>query len=346
MSLSVGIIGLPNAGKSTLFKCLTQKEVEIQPYAFTTIEPNVGIVPVPDSRLQKIAQICNPQKTTPAFIKFIDIAGLVKEAHKGEGLGNQFLAKVRECQAIVEVVRGFKDNKVEHVEESIDSQRDVQIIKTELLMKDYQTVKKLLDKLKTQQVDTKTKKKEIRTLQKIKEGLDQEKKISQLELTPDELYLIKPYQFLTAKPTIYLLNTNQEFKDKISFSQPNSLKMNLKLEEEILELSPKEQEELGMKSHLDQLIKACYNILNLITFYTVAGQKEVRAWSLKQGSNILKAAEKVHSDFKQKFIKAQAIKWNKLIELKSWKNAQESGEIRTVGKDYIVQDGDVIEIKI
>lgn len=346
MSLSVGIVGLPNAGKSTLFKCLTQNKVEIQPYAFTTIEPNMGVVAVPDSRLKKVAQICNPQKVTPASIKFIDIAGLVKQAHKGEGLGNQFLAKIRECQAIVEVVRGFKDDQVEHVEKSIDPPRDAQIIKTELLMKDSQTAKKLLDKLESKRTDSKTEKKKVDLLQRIRKALNQEKKISQLPLTEKENHLIKSYQFLTAKPTIYLLNINQESKESVSSPVPQALKIDLKLEQEILELTSKEQKELKMQSNLDQLIKACYNILNLITFYTVAGQKEVRAWSLKQGSGILQAAQKVHSDFREKFIRAQVIGWKELIKLNSWKKAKDLGELNTVGKEYGVQDGDVIEFKI
>lgn len=342
MSFSVGIVGLPNTGKSTLFKALTKKQIDIAPYAFTTISPNVGKVYVPDERLKKIVEIIKPQKITPASIEFIDIAGLVKEAHKGEGLGNQFLAQIRECRLILEIVRDFKADQVEQVEKGINPERDREIIKTELILKDLETTEKALEKLeKKAKSEDKEAIQKINILTKIQKGFSQGRKISEMELDPEENLLIKEFQFLTAKPVIYLLNVDQE-----TDVRAETLKINLKLEEEISELSESEIKELKLKSNLDYLIKACYNILDLITFYTVTGRKETRAWPIKRGSSSLEAAAKVHSDFKEKFIKAEVISWEKLIEAKSWTKAKELGWLKTVGKDYEIKDGDMIEFKI
>jgi small GTP-binding protein len=286
MSFSVGIVGLPNVGKSTLFKALTKKQVDIADYPFTTIDPNIGVVAVPDERLDKIAEVIKPAKKTPTVIEFVDIAGLVKNAHKGEGLGNQFLAQIRNCDAIVEVVKIFG--------EKANPEDDIETIKTELEMKDLDS--------------------------KEKENL------------------------LAKKPIIYLLNTD----DKTKFSPPkfDYLAMNLKDEAEISELSAEEAKELGLESKFDQLILACYNILSLITFYTITGGQETRAWTLQKGQNCPQAGGKVHSDFEEKFIKAEVVNWQKLIEAGSWVKAREKGWIQTAGKDYIVRDGDVIEFKI
>ena len=294
MSFSVGIVGLPNVGKSTLFKALTKKEVDIASYPFTTISPNVGVVHVPDERLLRIAEIIKPEKITPTIIEFIDIAGLVKDSHKGEGLGNQFLAQIRNCDAVLEIVRAFEDQNVENVAGKIDPQNDIETIKTELELKDLESEEK--------------------------ENL------------------------LGKKPIIYLLNTN----DKGKYEEPkvNHLSMNLKDELEVSELSESEKKELGMESQLDRLVLACYNILDLITFYTIAGGKETRAWTLKRGSAAPEAGGKVHSDFKEKFIKAEIIPYQKLVTAGSWQIAREKGWIQMEGKDYIVQDGDVIEFKI
>lgn len=292
MSFSVGIIGLPNTGKSTLFKALTKKQVAIADYPFTTIEPNVGTVAVPDERLEKISQIVKPEKTTKTVIEFIDIAGLVKGAHKGEGLGNQFLSYIRPCDGVIEVVRVFKTS---NIREEINPEKDIEIIETELLMKDREIGDNVL----------------------------------------------------TSKPKIYLFNTGNDrelFSENCS--QRTVLCINSKLEEEISELTPEELKELGIKSQLDQLILACYNVLCLITFFTITGGKEARAWTLKNGSNALEAADKVHSDFKEKFIKAEVINWQKLFEAGSWNKAKEIGWIKIAGKEYIIQDGDVIEFKI
>jgi len=352
MSFSIGIVGLPNVGKSTLFKALTRQRVDIAPYPFTTISPNIGKVFVPDERLEKIAQIVKPEKITPTTIEFIDIAGLVKGAHKGEGLGNQFLAQIRNCDAIVEVVRAFKDENVQHVEKEVNPKRDLEIVEIELLMKDLETIDKILAKLeKEAKSGDKEKSKKFDLLKKIRENLVLEKKVSDISLSEEENSLIKEFQFLTQKPIIYLFNTDQSNKFKIderlkSKVGSHYLISNLKFEEEVSELSEKEIEELKIKPFLDQLILTCYNILSLITFFTIAGGKETRAWTIKKGVLAPEAGGKVHSDFEKKFIRAEVIPWQKLIELGAWKKARELGQIKTAGRDYLVQDGDIIEFKI
>jgi len=286
MSFSVGIVGLPNVGKSTLFKALTRKEVNIADYPFTTIDPNVGIVAVPDERLKKIAEVIKPEKITPTIIEFVDIAGLVKNAHQGEGLGNQFLAQIRNCDAILEVLKCFGDN--------INPKEDMKTVEIEFEMKDKQS--------------------------KEEENL------------------------LSKKPIIYIINTDGKTQCRIPGL--NYLEMNLKDEEEILNLNEEEIKELGIKSKLDQLIVNCYTILDLITFYTITGGKETRAWTLKKGSNAPTAGGMVHSDFEEKFIKADLIPWQELVEAGGWKEAREKGKIKTVGRDHVVENGDVIEFKI
>ena len=343
MSFSIGIVGLPNVGKSTLFKALTKKPVDIGPYPFTTVHPNVGVVQVPDERLEKIAQIIKPEKVTPTVIEFIDIAGLVKGSHRGEGLGNQFLAQIRNCDAVLEVVRAFEARNVENALGEVNPEKEIEIVETELLMKDLETIEKILSKIE-KEAKTKDKKslKKLEILKKMKEEVSQGKKISEIDLK--EKGELKEYQFLTQKPILYLLNTDG--KKDYQIPGLNYLVINLKEEEEISELSNSEKKELGMKSQLDQLILSCYNILDLITFFTVAGGKETRAWTLKQGSKAPEAGGVVHSDFKEKFIRAEVIPWQKLVESGSWLKAREKGLIRTVGKDYLVQDGDIIEFKI
>lgn len=343
MSFSVGIVGLPNAGKSTLFKALTKHKVDIAAFPFTTIKPNIGVVAVPDERLKKIAEIIKPEKITPTIIEFVDIAGLVKGAHKGQGLGNQFLAQIRNCDAIVETVRGFEDPKVEHIEGNVNPIRDMETIRIELIMKDLETLSVIVSNL-DKEAKTKDKKiiNKLELFKKLENWLSQSKLISELDLTEEEGLEIKEYQFLTAKPIIYLLNNGGKSLDL----KTEYLTFNLKLEEEVSELSENEQKELEVKSQLDRLILACYNILGLITFFTVAGGKETRAWTLKKGLTAPEAGGCVHSDFKEKFIRAEVIPWNKLVEVNNWHKAKELGLIKTVGHDYVIEDGDIIEFRI
>ena len=293
MSFSIGIVGLPNVGKSTLFKALTKHNVSIAPRAFTTIKPNIGLVAVPDQRLEKISQTIKPEKTTPAFIEFVDIAGLIKNAHKGEGLGNQFLGQIRNCQAIIKVIRVFENIEAENIAQKIDPENEVDIIRTELELKDLES--------------------------KEKENL------------------------LAKKPVVYLLNTDN--KTQFQPLKANYLTINLKEELETADLTEQEKQELNFESKLDQIVNACYNVLDLVTFFTIVGFKETKAWPIKKESTACQAAEMVHSDFKN-FIKAETINWQKLVEINDWKKAKQAGQIKTVGRDYLIQDGDVIEFKI
>src|SRR6056297_3587757 len=324
MSFEVGIIGLPNAGKSTLFKALTREEVDIASYSFTTIDPNIGVVEVPDQRLNKVAEAVEPEKVTPTVIKFVDIAGLVENAHKGEGLGNQFLAQVRECEALVHTLRAFQTKKIN---EKPNIEENIATIENELLMKDLEAIEKAQDK------DLPQKKEEL--LKKIKKELLNEKPIRYLELTEDEIKEIKEYQFLTAKPVLYLLNVNdknKEIEKEIKEKYPNKdfLRLDVKIEDEIQGLDKAEKEELELESNLDQLIVNCYNILNLSTFFTIKGGKETRAWTVQKGSSCPVAGGKVHSDFEENFIKAEAINWKQLVEAESFKEARNQGLVKTV----------------
>jgi len=342
MSFSVGIVGLPNVGKSTLFKALTKKKVKIAPRPFTTINPNLGVVSVPDKRLEHLAEIIKPDKITPTVIEFVDIAGLVKGAHKGEGLGNQFLAQIRNCDAVLEVIRGFNNAEVENVLGDLNPEEEIEVLNLELLMKDSEILEKAIQKLNKKREKESLEKAEI--LEKVRKEVLKGNLISKIELNEKETDKIREYQFLTGKPTLIVLNKNNEARD---LETKNSyLSINLKNEAEISDLSEDDRKELDLESSLDSLIKACYDILSLITFFTVTGGKETRAWTIKEGSSVLKAAEAVHSDFKQKFIKAGVISWQKLIDTGSWTKAREKGLIIIAGKDYIVQDGDVIEFKI
>ncbi len=348
MSFSVGIVGLPNVGKSTLFKALTKNKVDIAAYPFTTIHPNVGVVQVPDKRLEKIAEIIKPEKITPTIIEFIDIAGLVRGAHKGEGLGNQFLSQIRNCDAILEVVRVFEAPGVENVLGEINPEEEIEIIKTELLMKDLETLEGLLQKIEKEVKKNKKFLKKFEFLKKIKGSVSRGKMIGDTNLDDKEKLEIRKYQFLTAKPIFYLLNLDEKsgYSKNGVESLIKHLAMNLKEEEEISELSEIEKKELQLESKLDQLILNCYNLLDLITFFTVAGLKETRAWTLKKGLKAVDASKLVHTDFKEKFIKAEVLNWQKLIEAGNWHKAREMGWLKTVGRDYIVQDGQIIEFKI
>ncbi len=341
MSFSVGIIGLPNAGKSTIFKALTSQEVDIEPYPFSTIDPNVGVVQIPDHRLDKITETVNSEKKTPTVIKFVDIAGLIKDAHKGEGLGNEFLAQIRDCDALLEIVRGFKGKNVKHVEKYLNPKRDISTVQNELLMKDLETVKNILRKLERKRGKETVERKSL--AQKIENWIRKGERIYFLEKTPEEKKITKEWRLLTDKPLIRVLNTadkKEELKNLVD------LQVNLEKEKELADLTREEKQEIEEKSRLKEIITASYEALNLITFYTIAGGKETRAWTLKKGRSVKKAGGVVHSDFEERFIKAEVVDWKELIKSGGWKKAKSEGVVNTVGKDYQVQDGDVIEFKI
>jgi GTP-binding protein YchF len=338
MSFSVGIVGLPNVGKSTLFKILTKREVKISPRPFTTIEPNIGQVTVPDPRLEKIGELVKPQKLTPTKIEFVDIAGLVRGAHRGEGLGNQFLSYIRNCDSILFVLRAFESPEVENVLGEINPAKEIEILKAELLMKDLETLERAIQKVE------KKEKKKVEILRKIKEEISKGRMIGEIELGEKEKEEIKEYQFLTQKPYFCVVNVNG--KTKFERLKVPHLEMNLKEEEEILELNEEEKRELGVESRVEKLIENCYKILNLITFYTIAGGKEAKAWTIKEGSFAPEAGGIVHSDFKEKFIRAEVINFEDFVKVGSWQKAKEMGLLKIVGRDYKVRDGDIIEFKI
>lgn len=346
---SIGIIGLPNIGKSTLFKDLTRISVPISPYSFTTIEPNQGIIEVKDERLEKIAQITKPEKITFSSIKFIDIAGLVKKAHLGKGLGNQFLSHLRNCDGILEVIRVFKDKNVEHIEGSIDPKRDIEIIGLELLMKDLETVENFLKKIKEKGGEELSEKIEI--LNSLKKRLERGEFLNNVFLKEEEEKLAQELQLLTKKFLIYIFNIDEGEKDTETFKKLAGnipfLVDNLKLEEEILGLSEEEIKELELKpKYLEQIPEICYNALNLISFFTIKGGKEIRAWEIKRGQSIVEAAAKVHSDFQKKFIRGEVLPFEDFIKSGDWHQARKNGLIKIKGRDYIINDGDIIEFKI
>ena len=337
---------MPNVGKSTLFNALTKKKVEASNYPFCTIDPNVGVVKVPDERLEKLAAISKPKKIIPTYIEFVDIAGLVKGASKGEGLGNQFLSHIRECDAICEVVREFKDDNIVHVNGKIDPEGDRETINLELIFADLATVEKRLDKVAR---EAKSGNKEAiflkGLLEKLKVQLEAGKAARELEFTDDEKKEVKNLGLLTVKPIIYAVNIQEGATENFNNWDGGVIKINAKLEEEIAGLNEDEQaeyiKELGLdQSGLDKLIKASYEVLGLITFLTT-GADETRAWTVKRNSKAPQAAGVIHTDFTKGFIRAEVINWQKFIEAGSEAKARELGWIKTEGKDYIIQDGDV-----
>ncbi len=346
MFLSVGIVGLPNVGKSTLFNTLTKKKVEASNYPFCTIDPNVGVVKVPDFRLEKIARVSQPQKVTPTFIEFYDIAGLVKGANKGEGLGNQFLSHIRECDAICEVVRDFKSSDIIHVDGRIDPENDKETIDTELLLADLASMEKRVFKAqKLSKTGNKEAVKHLEFLQKIKENLENGVAVRDVDLSGDDKGYVKELNLLTAKPIIYVLNVDDGYTEGVGQYFDGALKLNIKLEEEIAGLPDQERKEyikeLGLEqSGLEKLIKTSYELLGLVTFFTT-GKDETRAWTVGRGAYAPEAAGKIHTDMEKGFIRANVINWADFVRVGSEAVAKEKGLIRTEGKDYIVQDGDI-----
>lgn len=358
-SLEVGIVGLPNVGKSTLFNAITKAGAEAANYPFCTIEPNVGIVAVPDERLKVLTKMYNSKKTTPATVRFVDIAGLVKGASKGEGLGNKFLEHIRQVDAVAHVVRCFEDENITHVADTIDPLRDIDTIQTELCLADLDIVEKRLEKLtKILKSGNKDAKVESELLQKIKSALNEAKPARSLDLTDDELFMIRDCNLLTLKPNLYIANVAE---DEISDAEKNPYVAKVKnlaekenaqvvticakVEAEIAELDDEEAKEflteLGLESSgLDRLIHAAFDLLGLMTFLT-SGPDECRAWTIKKGTPAVKAAGKIHSDIERGFIRAEIVNYDDLTRLGSVNAAREKGLVRLEGKDYIMQDGDV-----
>ncbi|MBM7609491.1 GTP-binding protein YchF [Lysinibacillus composti] len=360
MALTAGIVGLPNVGKSTLFNAITKAGALAANYPFATIDPNVGVVEVPDARLDKLTELVEPKKTVPTAFEFTDIAGIVKGASKGEGLGNKFLSHIREVDAICQVVRCFEDGNITHVSGKVNPIDDIEVINLELILADLESVEK-----RVQRVSKMAKQKDKEALVeepillKLKEALEAEKPARSVELSDDELKVIKGLHLLTIKPMLYVANVSE---DEVAEADENEyvkqvreyaaaegaqvITICAKIEEEISELNDEEKamflEELGIKeSGLDQLIRASYDLLGLATYFT-AGVQEVRAWTFRKGMKAPQCAGVIHSDFERGFIRAETVSYNDLVEAGSMSAAKEAGKVRLEGKEYIVQDGDVM----
>lgn len=351
MSLSIGIVGLPNVGKSSLFTALTKKSGFAASYPFATIEPNVGLVPVPDKRLDGLAAIDHPAKIIPATVEFVDIAGLVAGASQGEGLGNKFLANIRETDAICEVVRFFSDPNVEHVSKKVDPQSDVETIKTELILADIATIEKALPRLEKEGKRYKEKAINFEAAQKVLEGLNEGKRALQLDLSEEEQDAIRELCLLTMKPMLYIANVDE---DKVNAELPEidgqqPVPISAKIEADLAELDAEEaaifMEELGLdESGLSRLIREAYKLLGLQSYFT-SGETETRAWTIPVGAKAPQAAGVIHSDFERGFIKAETASYEDYVALGGEKGCRDAGKLRQEGKDYVVQDGDVMHFK-
>lgn len=351
MSLSIGIVGLPNVGKSSLFTALTKKSGFAANYPFATIEPNVGLVPVPDKRLDGLAAIDHPAKIIPATVEFVDIAGLVAGASQGEGLGNKFLANIRETDAICEVVRFFSDPNVEHVSKKVDPQSDVETIKTELILADIATIEKALPRLEKEGKRYKEKAINFEAAQKVLEGLNEGKRALQLNLSEEEQDAILELCLLTMKPMLYIANVDE---DKVNAELPEidgqqPVPISAKIEADLAELDAEEaaifMEELGLdESGLSRLIREAYKLLGLQSYFT-SGETETRAWTIPVGAKAPQAAGVIHSDFERGFIKAETASYEDYVALGGEKGCRDAGKLRQEGKDYVVQDGDVMHFK-
>lgn len=354
--MELGVVGLPNVGKSTLFNAITKAGIAAENYPFCTIEPNKGVVPVPDERLDKLAALYNSKKVTPTMLTFVDIAGLVKGASKGEGLGNKFLSHIRETDAIVHVVRCFDDENITHVDGSISPKRDIETIDYELIFADIETIDKRMGKAESAAKADKSKQADVDLLKALKKHLEEGKAIRTFDATDEEKAFIEENFFLTSKPVIYVANVDEaglegnaytkEVEEIAKAEGAECIVLCAKLEEELAALSDEDRELFAAdynltESGLDKLVKASYKLLGLISYLT-AGEKETRAWTIVKGTKAPQAAGKIHSDFEKGFIRAEIVDYKTLLECGSFNAAKEKGKVRSEGKDYVMQEDDVV----